>query len=343
MFGFVPDAENNQILFGLKGILNVGDDVVAAIINNRPYYSIKDFYLRVKPAKQAMIALIKSGAFDEMEDRKFAMAWYIWETCDKKSRLTLQNMSSLIKYNLLPEETTNQKMARRVYEFNRYLKSVCKYTTDTYKLDERAINFLVEIKQDSLIESCPKNEFTFCLNVKSWDKIYQTWMDVFRTWITDNKQDILNDLNSKIFMEDWEKYAKGTISAWEMEVLCFYYHDHELNCVNQNKYGFSDFFSLPEEAEITTMHYIKGKPVPIYKLRLICGTCIAKNKTKSIVTLLTTTGVVNVKFRKEYFSLFDKQISERGADGAKHVAEKSWFNRGSMIVVMVFGLGTILL
>ena len=32
--------------------------------------------------------------------------------------------------------------------------------------------------------------------------------------------------------------------------------------------------------------------------------------------------------------MFDKQISERGEDGAKHVVEKSWFNRGSMIMVM---------
>ena len=36
--------------------------------------------------------------------------------------------------------------------------------------------------------------------------------------------------------------------------------------------------------------------------------------------------------RKEYFSLFDKQISELGADGHKHVIEKSWFTRGSMLV-----------
>ena len=70
------------------------------------------------------------------------------------------------------------------------------------------------------------------------------------------------------------------------------------------------------------------------KLYKICGTCIAKNKVKSTVSILTTTGVVNVKFRKEYFSLFDKQISERGADGVKHVVEKSFFNKGSMIVVM---------
>ena len=76
-----------------------------------------------------------------------------------------------------------------------------------------------------------------------------------------------------------------------------------------------------------------GKEIKIFKLDKICGTCIAKNKIKSTVTLLTTTGVVNVKFRKEYFSLFDKQISVRGDDGVKHVVEKSWFNRGNMIVV----------
>jgi DNA polymerase-3 subunit alpha len=81
--------------------------------------------------------------------------------------------------------------------------------------------------------------------------------------------------------------------------------------------------------------FVKGdKTIHIYQLQKICGTCIAKNKTKSTVTLLTPDGVVEVKFRKEYFSLFDKQISERGLDGVKHVVEKSWFNRGSMIVVM---------
>ena len=84
--------------------------------------------MRVKPSKQAMISLIKGGAFDEMEDRKFVMAWYLWETCDKKSRITLQNMGGLIKHGLLPEKTEEQIMARRVYEFNRYLKTMCDKT-----------------------------------------------------------------------------------------------------------------------------------------------------------------------------------------------------------------------
>ena len=330
-FGFAPDAKNNRILFGLKGLLNVGDELVLDIIEKRPYISPRDFLNRVKPSKQAMISLIKSGAFDEMMERKKVMAWYLWETCDKKKRLTLQNMGGLIKYNLLPEETEEQIMARRVYEFNRYLKAVCKYNATDYRLDERAINFLTELGADELIQAEYNN---FYLKVKTWDKVYQKWMDVFRAWIAENKDTILQELNERIFLDDWNKYAKGNISSWEMEVLCFYYHEHELVNVNNNKYGFVNFFELSEEPEVDRSFTRGGKEVHLYKLHKICGTCIAKNKTKSTVTLLTPNGVVEVKFRKEYFTLFDKQISERGADGVKHVVEKSWFNRGSMIVVM---------
>ena len=334
-FGFAPDVENNRILFGLKGMLNVGDDVVDAIIANRPYVSPRDFLNRVKPGKQAMISLIKGGAFDDMMDRKMCMAWYIWETCDKKKRLTLQNMGGLIKHGLLPEDTEDQIMARRIYEFNRYLKAICKGTATHYNLDERAINFLVEIGQDELMSE------NFKLDIKQWDKkVYQPWMDVFRNWIASDKDGILEALNNKIFMEDWNKYAKGTISAWEMEVLCFYYHDHELKDVNIDRYGFVDFFKLPEDPEIEkTFMTRNGTEVKMFKLHKICGTCIAKNKTRSTATILTTTGVVDVKFRKEYFSLFDKQISEKGEDGVKHVVEKSWFNRGNMIVVQGFRSG----
>ena len=61
-------------------------------------------------------------------------------------------------------------MARRVYEFNRYLKAVCK-NGNVYKVDERAINFLTEIGCDDLIGSC------YLLDSKAWDKIYQKYMD----------------------------------------------------------------------------------------------------------------------------------------------------------------------
>lgn len=326
-FGFKPDVENNRILYGMKSMLNVGDDLIQTIIANRPYVSPRDFLNRVHPNKQAMISLIKGGAFDSMMERKLCMGWYIWETCDKKKRITLQNMPGLIKYSLLPEYTEEQITARRIYEFNRYLKSVCKKNSLTYALDNRAIDFLTEMGYDDIIGA------NFEVSAKAWDKCYQKWMDTFRDWISENKDEILNSLNARIFKEGWNKYALGTVSAWEMEALCFYYHKHELADVDRDRYGLVDFYSLPEDPVIDRSFIKAGKTINIFKLNKICGTCIAKDNTKSIVTLLTTDGVVNVKFRKEYFSLFDKQISVRGEDGVRHVAEKSWFNRGSMIVV----------
>jgi DNA polymerase-3 subunit alpha len=333
-YTFTPDVENNKIIFGLSGILSVGEDVINDTIANRPYSSPKDYLNKVKPKRQSMISLIKGGAFDSMMERKLCMAWYIWETCDKKKRITLQNMPGLIKYNLLPEDTDKKVMARRIYEFNRYLKAVCKGNGTYFKLDERAVNFLVEIGQENLMEE------DFTLSQKIWDKkVYQVWMEVFRQWIAENGPEILDNLNTTIFKEDWNKYASGNYSAWEMEALCYYYHDHELKNINFGKYGIMNFFSMPEDPIIDRSFQKGGKTINMFKLYKICGTCIAKDKNKSTVTLLTPDGVVTVKFRKEYFSMFDKQISERQEDGTKKVIEKSWYNRGSMLVIQGFRSG----
>jgi DNA polymerase-3 subunit alpha len=274
-----------------------------------------------------MISLIKGGAFDSMMDRKICMGWYIWETCDKKQRITLQNLSSLFKYDLVPQDDNKYILAKRVYEFNRYLKAVCKEGASAYKLDDRAINFITEIDCDYLIFG------NFQLDAKQWDKIYQGYMDIFREWIAANKEQILIDLNAEIFKEAWYKYAKGNYSSWEMEALCFYYHEHELININPFKYGFVDFFKLSEDPVVEKTFRKSDKEIKMFKINTICGTCLAKNKAKSTVTLLTTTGVVEVKFRKEYFSMFDRQISIKNPDGTKKVMEKSWFNRGNMIVV----------
>ena len=333
LYKFEPDVSNNQILFGLKGMLNVGDEVIKEIIEKRPYNSVKDFFYKVNPKRQVMISLIKGGAFDSLMDRKDCMVWYLWETCDKKKRITLQNMPGLMKYQLVPEDTEDRIMARRIYEFNRYLKAITIPTNKLkpyYVLDERGINFLSNIQKEELI--C-QNGNTFCILKTEWDKIYQKWMDTFRYWIADNQEHILETLNNLIFFDEWKKYAKGNYSSWEMEALCFYYHPHELANINNKIYGFADFYKLPEEPEVDRTFYRGSKEIHLYKLSKIAGTCIAKNKLKSEVSLLTTTGVVSVKINKELFALFDKQVSARDADGTKHIIERSWFNRGNMLVI----------
>ena len=57
------------------------------------------------------------------------------------------------------------------------------------------------------------------------------------------------------------------------------------------------------------------------------------SSNKSITIYPIASGVVTVKIYGDAFSHYDRQISEKGADGKKHVVEKSWFSRGNKIIV----------
>ena len=103
--------------------------------------------------------------------------------------------------------------------------------------------------------------------------------------------------------------------------------------VNLDEYNFVDFYELPEEPIIERWIPIKNSMVPILKIERIIGTVLDRDKSKRLVTLLTPSGVVTVKIFGAVFSEYDKQISQKGADGKKHVIEKSLFTRGNKIIV----------
>lgn len=146
-------------------------------------------------------------------------------------------------------------------------------------------------------------------------------------------KEMLEAINHKRFLDKWNEKVEGNISKWEMDSLSFYYHEHELAHVNKEKYLISDFESLPEKPEIAEYYVYRGKERPRFKLTRICGTVLDKDKNKHFITLLTTDGVVTVKFYKGQFSFYDKQISELNEDGSKTVLESSWFKRGNKLLI----------
>ena len=326
-YTFSPDAETNTIRFGLSGITRIGEDLIQNIIENRPYESVEDFLKKVKISKPQMINLIKAGAFDDFDERVFIMTKYIDSISDKKDTINLRNLQMLINFELIPEEFNFQV---RVFNFNKYLK---KFKNGTYyDLDAIAFRFYDDnFSLDNLVPAETESGFKILQTV--WDKIYKKHQDILRPWVKKNEETLKNKVNEKLFNDVWNKYCEGTISKWEMDSISFYSHSHELEYIDEFEHNIDDFFELHNEPEVESFIKMKGKMIPLFKIHRIAGTVLDKDKAKKSVTILTRNGVVNVKIYGTVFSEYDKQISVKGADGKKHVIEKSIFHRGNKIIV----------
>lgn len=329
---FKPMPKEDKIIYGIKGITRVGDDLIKDIIEGRPYSSLEDFLNRVKINKLQAVNLIKSGAFDCFGDREEIMKEYILSVADQKKRLTLQNMAMLIEKKLLPEEL---EFEIKVFNFNKYLKK--NKDGANYLIDDVALNFYEKhFDCDNLFVD---NGQRYILQT-TWDKIYKKQMDPVREYLKAHNEEKLNELNQRLFDETYSKYASGNLSKWEMDSICYYHHEHELAKVNNAIYEFANFHSMPEEPIIDRTFPSKdGKTIPIYKTFRFAGTVLGKDKNKGLVTLLTTTGVVSVRIFKAQFAEYDKQISRKNPDGTKTVIEKSWFTRGSKLILNGFRRG----
>ena len=248
------------------------------------------------------------------------MRKYLESIADKKQRLTLQNMQMLINKELIPEE---MQFYAKLFLFNKFLKT-CKDGIN-YSLNEAAINFISSNFDSDLIED------GMYIPQKAWDNLYKKAMEPMRQYLKDNKDEMLAALNKSLYDEVADKYAAGNISSWEMDSISFYYHEHELAFAQSD---FDDFFKLSEEPEVEYSFVgNNGQEVKMYKLHRIIGTVIDKDKIRNTINLLTPTGVVTVRIYKNQFALYDKQISEKDSDGVKKIVERSWFKRGTKLMV----------
>ena len=335
---FKPNLEDNEILFGIKALTRMNQETAEKIIAGRPYSSMKDFLIRCPLNKSTMIPLIKAGAFDKLmqnwaeeikiEPRILAMVYYLSLNCDAKKKITLQNFNGLIQSGIIPQSLFP---IVKIYNFNKYLK---KFKRGKYYLFDNLSLTFYRNKYD--INNISYINGIYCILQTTWDKIYSHEMDSAREWLNQNQEQVLKDYNFALFKDAWNKYAQGSISAWEMEVLCFYHHPHELQNINTAKYGLSDFNTLPEIPIIEKSFKRGNSIIPIYKTYKIVGTVISKDDDRSTISILTTTGVVNVKFTKEYYAMYARQISEKQEDGTKKVMEKGWFKRGTLVMCTGF-------
>lgn len=354
-FDFVPDEANNSIIFALKGMNGIGDDIARLIIENQPYSSMEDFIAKLLDTKliknAQMIQLIKGGCFTKLhnEDRKVTMEWYlrnyVFSPCQS---LTLSQFNTMQSLNFIPQTL---ELSVKMVNFKKYVldgeglyqiyidssKQVPKkgYHDRYYVLDSNSMPFFKDhFSEESIVGV--KGEF-YIISEKKFLKELETKLASLKEWFS--KEDTLEKYNELLFQELWNKYAEGTIAHWNMQSLSYYINEHELDGVNNQLYGIVDFNALPEEPEPYEFYtrYINGVPrqMPKYRISRIAGTILNTDNSHHTVTLLTTTGLVNIKMNKGQYAFYSKQISAQLSEDSdkKTVIEKSWLTRGNMICV----------
>ena len=331
---FTPDESNNAILYGLKSLNGVGGEVIETIIQNRPYSSLQDFIDKTGCNRTVTLSLIKSGAFDQFGERRKILEDYIRQISEPKTRLTMQNFKTLMDSNLLPEELDFQK---RLFVFNKSLRAN-KKVDKVYVINYNYYDFYEQFFDIDELEPIYD---TLGIDQKKWQKMYTKAMEPAKKYIQEHQQELLDKLNDALFQEQWNKYAAGNESSWEMESMGYYYHEHELANVHQDWYNIREYDSLPDDPEVEYTFKRNGREIPIFKTCRIMGTVIGKNNTKATVNLLTVgSGVVTVKFDLDFFAKYNRRISEK-VGSVNKVVEAGFFNRGVKLIVNGYKRGSL--
>ncbi|WP_406590280.1 DNA polymerase III subunit alpha [Bacillus atrophaeus] len=340
-FGFKADIEGNSILFGLKGMNGIGDDVVHQIIAGRPYYDFNDFINRMYKSglvkKGQVIQLIKGGCFDSFSERTELMKTFVSLISEPKNKLTMSNLKMLIENDIIPSEFA---LEVRFFRFKDYIsknvfKTVQSPKDRLFLLDDVSSSFYSQHFDDNGIVDMHIGQLV--VSEKEFKKEYDKKMSKVKDWITTDEP--LIKLNECLLTKEWDKYASGSYGKWEMDSLSYYYNEHELANVNTSKYDISDFYELPEEPVKGEPYQWRGKTLYEYATTRIIGTVLDRDKNKHTVTLLTPTGVVTVKQWAGSFSHYNKQISRSIGGGKKEVVEKSWYTRGTLLMFTGFRRG----
>lgn len=371
-FGFIPDEKNNRIIYALKAINGIGDDVVEILLQNRPYQSMEDFYTRMIDSglikKSQMIQLIKAGAFNELAQctPDQLMKDYIERYVVSYSKsLTLQQFNKLMElnqeYDFIPQglqlPIRHKYFKDYVLDESFLVKNVinpekkvpkCGYHDRLYALNEVSMPFFQQYYSEESIEDM-QGDF-YVISEKKFLKENKKNVEPLQNWM--KTEEALKIYNQLLYREALKQYADGSLSKWEMDSLSIYAtQEHELTGLDNRLYGIEDYFQMPTEPEVYQYYsrriraktedgyrYI-SREFPKYKIVRIAGTVIDKDKNKHMISLLTTTGVVTVKFNKGQFAHYDQQISQQNDNGTKTVLERSWFKRGNKMLICGYRSG----
>lgn len=331
-FGFTPDIKGNRIIFSLKGINGIGDDVVHSIIANRPYKSFEDFHERMYQTKLVTkgqaLQLIRAGCFNEFNTQIEIMKQFLVKEVDVKTTLNGQNLQRIINLGLF--NTPEYQQYRDYYNFRkRLIKKVHQNLTSP---KNRILLLENEDDKSYFWQTFDNDSITgyhgnhLLIDEKEFTKDYDAKMLPTKELLSD--VEFVRLYNNAQFLYLWHEVASNSVEAWQMESVGFFADKHQLDYADQGRYGIVDFNSLSETPVVLSENTAKnGRVYKNLELSTIAGVVLDKNKNSNSFTLLTTTGVIACKLFSGSFSHYDRQIKSNGQ------TERSWLGRGSVLLV----------
>lgn len=347
---FTPIAKENRIVFGLAAISGINSDISAQIIANRPYTSFADFYTRNTYPGSLVTAskikqLIKAGCFDCFNPNRISvMKEYICLSTPLITSVNGQNLPAIL--------SSKVSIPRNLSAPYRWLKYVCSKqflygnhpqykSKKLYWLDDRALKYFNDNLVSSLTESvdCWQEDDRTIVVDKSLEKLLKPSIDALMQYI--NTPEFLDSYNNTRRKQAYDDFIDGVenVNLWSFDSCSFFSHDHVLAHVDYKTYNLSNYKELPEEPRFVERSF-RGRTWRQYELSAICGIVLSRTDAHHVVTILTPENeVVNVKFNQGTFAWYKQQFSEVDDKGKKTVLDKSWFNRGTMIIVSGYRRG----
>ena len=307
--GFEPDVENNAIIFGLKGISKIGDNVIAEIMMRRPFASLNDFVEKMQNNGKKLISidrvvfLIKSGCFDALEGlpREKIMENFLLKQLTKRETVDMKNAITLIRKGFIP--TDPYKVSKGAYLLGRY-----------FGRHKDGNGYFILDKDPSAMQEVWCEKFytgkVYDLDgskkvlASEWESFVLPHKLILKKYISDNKKELAEKLYQMDLQEIKNKYAKGDILQWELDSLNFYHSGHPL--LNTGApVEYEDINTIPSG---DNEGFWGGYNTLKYKLHTIIGTVLTKNKSQCILSLSTPTGVIKVKLYKQQYAKYAQKI-----------------------------------
>ncbi len=324
----LPDINKSQMkfitrdgktLFSLKAISGLDTNTLAAIIDNRPFNSLQDFYERMVETKltsaKKAIVLVKSGAFDNLEgvDRRTIMMNLVKLIVPPKDKITMVQLPYV--EHIVPAEFSN---VLKMHNFRNKIEGRNKVEMNKDLEKEFVNNYSNDVEYDF-------NNGQLEIDLKSWKKYYNKEIKVLKEEI--KKPEYAEEFTRQKRKEFWVNECIGSIPEWEIETVMFNKNDFVLDTQAISRvYPISNFDGLQNEP----IAHTNEKGFNSYDTSFIAGVVIGKVNLKRIVYLLTEhSGVVPVKMTKNNFTKYQEKLEN----------DLPWFEKGNAIVVQGYKSG----